>query len=312
MNTGKAPVLYLVSVVSAFIVGSYLTQEAEAVRGGSAEYVNVMALDIAAKLLAADLGHDGCDSLSLSSTTLTRAPADAIDSDAARNQRLGRSISTHQSRIALTKEVLQPEETEVTDDGGFYYDELIRERVEGLIDQLDPWQLEYVILSATGMSSDELSEIGDLHSYASQLATVTMDGVVTETSSSLNTPSTIEFTRNIISFYQGESGETAFDSSAGRIYAVFPTDSYDGDSVLMKWYRTDMPSRVHVKMQPLLQGAPYNYVWAEVEEWPEALYKVEIYSSGESLEQLAAGEYEVVSGHRQTLEMEHNNLEKSN
>ena len=136
-----------------------------------------------------------------------------------------------------------------------------------------------------------------------------MDGVFTEASSYLNVPPFIEFTGDISAFYQGESGKTVFDGSAGRIYAVFPTDSYDGDSVLMKWYRTDIPSKVHVEMQPILRGAPYNYVWAEVERWPEASYMAEIYSSGESLDMLAAGEYEVLSGHRQTLEMEHNNLD---
>lgn len=287
MNARGAAVLYLVSVVCAFIAGGYVIREVEAASGGSAEHVSAMATDIAVKVVATEPRLDGSNSFPFSSTTLTRASKDVVENDAAQNRhKIG-------SLLDSANEVLKPIEREVAFDE-FFGDELIRERVDDLIAQLDPWEIEYAILSATGMSSDELLEIQDLYGYASRLAAVGMSGIITETSNSLHMLSEIEFTRNITDYYQGESGETVFDSSAGRIYAVFPMDSYDGNSVLMKWYPTDQPNRVHMKILPILQGAPDNYVWAELDEWPEAMYRVEIYSSRESLEQLAVGEYEVI------------------
>ena len=287
MNARGAAVLYLVSVVCAFIAGGYAIREVDAASGESAEHVNAMATVIAAQIVAADPRLDGDNSFPPSSAKPTSESNEVLESDAAQNQHRTRSL------LDLANEVLKPIEREVPFDG-FSRDELIRERVDDVIARLDPWEIEYAILSATGMSSDQLLEIQDLYGYASKLAVVGMSGVITETSSSLNMLSEIEFTRNITDYYQGESGETVFDSSAGRIYAVFPMDSYDGNSVLMKWYPTDRPNRVHMKTLPILQGAPDNYVWAELDEWPEALYRVEIYSSQESLEQLAVGEYEVI------------------
>lgn len=287
MNAPGAVVLYLVSVVCAFILGGYVIREVEAASSGSVEHVNAMATDIADKFVATDPWLEGCISSLGSSTTLTRASNDVIKSDAAQNQHPSRSL------IDVNDEVLEPIESEVTLDG-FYGDELIRERVDDLIAQLDQWQIEYAIQNATGMSSDDLLEIQDLYGYASRLAAIGMSDVITETPSSMNILSEIEFTQNIADYYQGESGSTVFDSSAGRIYAVFPMDSYDGDTVLMKWYQPDQPNRVHIETLPILHGAPYNYVWTELEEWSEALYRVEIYSSQESLEPLSVGEYEVI------------------
>ena len=177
---------------------------------------------------------------------------------------------------------------------GSEHTDMIRERLEALIQQLDPSELAYAIRNVTGMNAEQVSRIQNLAGFASQLAQVAMNEQVMD-DSEVDEVHEISFTKNVLDLYQGKSGETYFDGESGRIYAMFPTSDYNEESVLMKWYRLDMPSQGRVKMQPIMHAAPFNYVWAELDVWQEARYRVEIYSASESLKLLAAGEYEVTS-----------------
>ena len=285
-------VFYLLSVTFAFLAGGYFFQDTskksidredhDSVRDNVAAFKNTIILD--------SLRNEGSNFNPLAAGTATPSSNRLIPQNESMGQKLNRSWSMVEMHERLEPQPLIDNETD-----GDNLDDVLQERIEAFIDQLDIHQIETAISSMTGMAATEISEIDDLYDYAGRLVRLAVKGVISEESNSMDPQevSAIEFTQDVVDYYNGVEERVVFNSSTGRIYAVFQTDHYDRSSVVMKWYQIDSPHEVLFKTKPILQMAPYNYVWAEYDYWPEGKYKVEIYSTGNELEKLAAGEYEI-------------------
>jgi hypothetical protein len=84
------------------------------------------------------------------------------------------------------------------------------------------------------------------------------------------------------------------EAGARRVYAVFPSEGYPLDEVVVKWYRTDNPEILLLGRYPIVRGDAQSFVWLERRHgWPAGAYGVEFYTSDDRLEKFASGQYVV-------------------
>ncbi len=75
---------------------------------------------------------------------------------------------------------------------------------------------------------------------------------------------------------------------------MFPTDYFDQDKVMVKWYRRDHPEILLLQRYPIVAGDDYGHVWLEPDRgWEQGSYKVDVFSGDESMTLLASGNYRV-------------------
>ena len=85
-----------------------------------------------------------------------------------------------------------------------------------------------------------------------------------------------------------------FNPDEPQIYAVFPTEDFEGDTVMIKWYRRDQPKILLLQRYSIVPGEPHGYVWFRPDGgWEPGQYEVNIYSGDEAMRPLAAGHYAV-------------------
>ncbi len=150
-------------------------------------------------------------------------------------------------------------------------------------------------VSSTALFSEaELEEITDVHGFAERLASIALSGVVTPPAEIPPQAMLVEFSTSVEPDNTATAPSEVFDSGSDRIYAVFPTDQYGADSVLVKWQRLDQPELLVFDRYPIGAVDRDSYVWlSQPEGWSAGAYEVTIYAAEESLDPIAVGSYEV-------------------
>jgi hypothetical protein len=149
--------------------------------------------------------------------------------------------------------------------------------------------LESVLASMIHLSREEIEEVGDLRTFANRLADIAMEDTLMPTDAAAGGEHVV-FTTGP----ERDGTRSQFDAGETRIYAVFPTDYFDQEKVMVKWYRRDHPEILLLQRYPVVAGDQYGHVWLEPNRgWEQGQYKVDIYSGDESMGLLASGNYSV-------------------
>jgi hypothetical protein len=149
----------------------------------------------------------------------------------------------------------------------------VSQTVESSISQMSDRDLESVLASMIHLSREEIEEVGDLRAFANRLADIAMEDTLTPTDTAAGGEHVVFTTRP-----ERDDARSQFAAGETRIYAVFPTDYFDQEKVMVKWYRRDHPEILLLQRYPIVAGDQY---------------KVDIYSGDESMGLLASGNYSV-------------------
>jgi hypothetical protein len=161
--------------------------------------------------------------------------------------------------------------------------------VESSISQMSDRDLESVLASMIHLSREEIEEVGDLRAFANRLADIAMEDTLMPTDATAGGEHVV-FTTSP----DRDGTRSQFDAGETRIYAVFPTDYFDQEKVMVKWYRRDHPEILLLQRYPIVAGDQYGHVWLEPNRgWEQGQYKVDIYSGDEAMGLLASGNYSV-------------------
>ena len=100
---------------------------------------------------------------------------------------------------------------------------------------------------------------------------------------------------DVIMATKKEQSASNTNYAQGGIASVLaPTDSFDQDRVMVKWYRRDSPEILLLQRYPIVRGDDHGHVWFEPDRgWEQGSYKVDVYSGDESMTLLASGSYRV-------------------
>ncbi len=168
------------------------------------------------------------------------------------------------------------------------------ELIGGFIAGMSELELIDTVSGTALFSESELEEIADVRGFAERLARIALSGVVTPPAEIPARAMQVEFSTSVESDNTPTAPSDAFGSDSDRIYAVFPTDQYGLDTVLVKWQRLDQPELLVFDRYPIGAVDRDSYVWlGQPEGWSEGSYEVTIYAAEESLDPIAVGSYEV-------------------
>ena len=165
--------------------------------------------------------------------------------------------------------------------------------VARIISTMSDREIQSIVASAAHLSPEELDEVRDMRAFAMRLAEVAMEGIV-EPGEEANEARRVVFTTRPETVDPESVARDRFESNENRIYAVFPTDHYGQDAVMMKWYRRDRPQILLFERYPIQRGEAYGYVWLNrTEGWEPGEYQVDLYAADETMTRLARGRYTV-------------------
>lgn len=169
-----------------------------------------------------------------------------------------------------------------------------REMVWNAIANMSERELQSILASAARLSAEDLEEVSDLPAFAARLAEVAMEDIV-EPGEAVTGASRVVFTTAPETRDPLSVARTQFEPNQNRIYAVFPTEGYAQDAVMMKWYRSDPPQILLFERYPIQPGNAHGYVWLQPRgDWEPGQYHVDIYAADESVTRLARGRYTIV------------------
>lgn len=165
----------------------------------------------------------------------------------------------------------------------------VSQAVQSSISQMSERELESVLASMIHLSREEIEEVGDLRAFANRLAEIAMEDTLMPTDTTAEGGHVV-FTTSP----ERDEARGQFDAGESRIYAVFPTDYFDQEKVMVKWYRRDNPEILLLQRYPIVAGDQYGHVWLEPNRgWEQGQYKVDIYAGDETMGLLASGNYSV-------------------
>jgi hypothetical protein len=124
--------------------------------------------------------------------------------------------------------------------------------VESSISQMSDRDLESVLASMIHLSREEIEEVGDLRAFANRLADIAMEDTLMPTDATAGGEHVV-FTTSP----DRDGTRSQFDAGETRIYAVFPTDYFDQEKVMVKWYRRDHPEILLLQRYPIVAGDQY-------------------------------------------------------
>jgi len=135
--------------------------------------------------------------------------------------------------------------------------------------------------------------VRDLRSYARKLSAIAMDGVLAPATPASEDIPTVLFADHVdAEGFPDEVWQNFGTGGEGRIYALFPSEGYTRDQVLVKWFREGDPELLLFARYPVDPGAPLSHVWMQRQAgWAEGPYVVEFYDPSESLQKIASGRY---------------------
>ncbi|MDH3520945.1 MAG: hypothetical protein OEM49_10865 [Myxococcales bacterium] len=168
-----------------------------------------------------------------------------------------------------------------------------RQVVQGAIANLSDRELQSILASTAQLSATELEGVGDLRAFAARLAEIAMEDLV-EPGAPPRAADRVSFTLRPETVNPEPLARERFEAQTNRIYAVFPTDRYAQDAVMIKWYRRDRPQILLFERYPIRPGDAYGYVWLYPKGgWEPGEYQVNVYAADESVTSLATGSYTV-------------------
>ncbi len=240
------------------------------------------------------------------------APAPALDAPVPPLQASAEPpVVGSSSGPALEREAAPPLETRIRAHVEQLAQQLVEERAEPalvaqtLLDEMSDDELRFALHELTNLDSRDLREIRDVREYSQRLAAIAMSGLVTAPEPESEPVAEVMFSKAVDA--SGAPVEVAdrFDGGAGeRIYAHFATDGYEGDRVLVKWFREGglqsvydellgrSPRMLVFRRYAVQRGDAISYVWASRERnWAPGRYRVEFYDPSEPLHKLAAGNF---------------------
>lgn len=165
--------------------------------------------------------------------------------------------------------------------------------VEGVISTLSDQDLQSIIASAVHLSPDEIDEVRDLRGFSERLAEIAMEDTLQPTNDGAGTAYVV-FTSSRPMGDVDSIARQQFNSDEHRIYAVFQTESFERNTVMIKWYRRDQPKILLFQRYSIVPGEPHGFVWHRPSGgWEQGQYEVSIYSGDEAMTPLASGNYTV-------------------
>jgi hypothetical protein len=168
-----------------------------------------------------------------------------------------------------------------------------RQLVQSAIANLGERELRSIVASAASLSAEELEAVEDLPAFAARLAEVAMEDIV-EPGAEATGASRVLFTTAPETQDPLALARSRFAPEEPRIYAVFPSASYERDAVMIKWYRSDPPQILLFKRYPIRPGDTHGYVWLQPKGgWEPGQYHVDVYAADEAVTRLARGRYSV-------------------
>lgn len=167
------------------------------------------------------------------------------------------------------------------------YARIVRQSIATLSDQ----DLEAVLASTIHLGPDELGRVRDLRAFTERVADIAMQGILEPEQSAANVAH-VDFGTRPGPADPASSGR--FGPGTGRIYAVFPTEGFRDDTVLVKWYRRDDPRILLLQRYPIVRRDATGYVWFRPDgRWDPGQYQVDVYTGDEAMTLLATGHYSV-------------------
>ena len=165
----------------------------------------------------------------------------------------------------------------------------VSQAVDASISRMSDRDLESVLASTIHLSREEIEDVRDLRAFAKRLAEIAMEDTLLPTDLAAGADRVV-FTTSP----RFDDTRSHFDAGEERIYAVFPTDYFDQEQVMVKWYRRDHPEILLLQRYPIVVGDEYGHVWLEPNRgWEQGQYKVDVYSGDETMALVASGNYSV-------------------
>ncbi len=169
--------------------------------------------------------------------------------------------------------------------------------VDLVLSTLDEREIISTLTTLTNTTPEDLSEIRDVRDYARRLANIAMDGVLADPTAEADLAPVpdVMFTNSVDpDGFPAEVRASFGTDTQDRIYAVFPSEKYTRDQVLVKWFREGESNLMLFGRYPVRPGEPLNHVWVERDGgWRPGPYVVEFYNPSEPLTRIAAGRFEV-------------------
>ena len=166
------------------------------------------------------------------------------------------------------------------------------------IDAMTDEEIANALTHFTGRDREAIEEIDDPRAFAKSLSAAILSGWMTEPQLGAEIP--IQFTTRL----RGENAqpdEPVFASSSTRIFGTFPLDPGEEIVVLAKWYQVGAPDFLLLEELPVREQNGRGFIRLDPPGgWPEGSYRLELYESDESVDLVAAGEYQT-EGHGQPL-----------
>jgi hypothetical protein len=170
--------------------------------------------------------------------------------------------------------------------------ERLEDVVSGLLSDMSDREIEAAIRFATPLG-DELEEVKDMRAYAVRLTTIALEGTLGPEGGA-DPVATVTFTDSRMGVRDAGAARDRFEPNAKPIFAVFDTDGYGLEEVMIKWYRTDVPEILLFRRHDIVIDRALNFVWlAPRDGWQPGSYQVDLYRAEEGLGRLASGRYSV-------------------
>jgi len=165
--------------------------------------------------------------------------------------------------------------------------------IERIISTLSDRDLQSILASTIRLSPDEIDDVRDLRGFSERLAKIAMEDTL-QPGKNVAGAEDVVFTSSPQTGDVDSTAREQFGPDEPEIYAGFATEDFEGDTVMVKWYRRDQPEILLFQRYPIVPGEQHGYVWFRPDEdWAQGQYEVDIYSGDEAMTPLASGNYTV-------------------
>ena len=255
-----------------------------------------LAISLAAFLAGAALGRfafgpGACEEHCATAAGLQAAESGGTTGSNARERELERALESSWLDMLRLAAKVDSLETLLEELQGGELDH--RQLVQSAIANLGEQELRSIVASAASLSTEEIEAVEDLPAFAARLAEVAMEDIV-EPAEEPSGSGRVLFTTTPETRDPLALARSRFTPQDSRIFAVFPTASYEQGAVMIKWYRSDPPRILLFKRYAIRPGDAYGYVWLRPKAgWEPGRYHVDVYAADEAVTRLARGHYSV-------------------
>ncbi len=168
-----------------------------------------------------------------------------------------------------------------------------RQIVASAISTMSDRELRSIVASLAQLSPEVLDDVTDMRAFAARLAEVAMEDIV-EPGREMSDADRVVFATRPTVADPGSLAWDRYDVDDSRIYAFFPTDHYEQDAVMVRWFRSDRHRILVFERYPINSGDAYSHVCFHPKGgWKPGQYQVDVYSADEDVTPLAQGRYTV-------------------